>query len=342
GDVPLDQQVEHDDRHVVVHAQRERRGVGHLQALLQRFGVRDGGVHGGIGVLAWVGGVDPVHRLGHQHDLAADFQRPLCSRGVGGEVRQTRTATEDHDAALLQVPFGAARNVGFGDLTHRDGGLHPGRDAFLLQKVLQRQAVHHGAEHAHVVGPVPVHAALLQLGATEEVPAADHDRYLDAAAYHLGDLHGDGVHHVRVHADRPAAEHLATEFEQHSAIAPRARPPSVSAPAASWCIWAAARGLGTRHNRYSRSLPPRRQAWPTSNRTNRLTATPAASSSCFTVFLLSVTDGCSSSTLSLKQALTLPSTILGSARSGLPSSMAVFSAIAFSFSTTSAGTSSRV
>jgi hypothetical protein len=31
---------------------------------------------------------------------------------------------EDHDAALLQVPDRPARDVGLGDLAHRDGGLH--------------------------------------------------------------------------------------------------------------------------------------------------------------------------------------------------------------------------
>ena len=69
--------------------------------------------------------------------------------------------------------------------------LHPGLDALLLQEVLQREAVHHGAEHAHVVGAGPVHAALLQLGAAEEVAAADHHGDLHAAADHGGDLPGD-------------------------------------------------------------------------------------------------------------------------------------------------------
>ena len=49
----------------------------------------------------------------------------------------------------------------------------------LLEEVLQREGVHHGAEHAHVVGPATVHAALGQLGAAEEVAAADDDGDLD-------------------------------------------------------------------------------------------------------------------------------------------------------------------
>ena len=95
--------------------------------------------------------------------------------------------------------------------------LHPGLDALLLQEVLQRQAVHHRAEHAHVVGPGPVHAALLQLGAAEEVAAADDHGDLHAAADHGGDLPGDGLHDVRVDADRAAAEDLAGELQHHPA-----------------------------------------------------------------------------------------------------------------------------
>ena len=66
---------------------------------------------------------------------------------------------EDHDTALLQVPDGAARDVGLGDLPHGDGGLDARVDAVLaLQEVLQGKTVHDGAEHAHVVGAGAVHA----------------------------------------------------------------------------------------------------------------------------------------------------------------------------------------
>jgi hypothetical protein len=52
----------------------------------------------------------------------------------------------------------------------------------LDQKSCKRQAVHHRAEHAHVVGSGAVHPSLLQLRAAEEVAAADdHDRDLGAS-----------------------------------------------------------------------------------------------------------------------------------------------------------------
>src|SRR6185503_7600983 len=96
---------------------------------------------------------------------------------------------------------------------HRDRGLHPRLDALLLQEVLQSQAVHDRAEHAHVVGPVAIHAALLQLGAAEEVAAADHDRDLYAPPGGRGDLSGDALHDVVVDTYRTATEDLAGELQ---------------------------------------------------------------------------------------------------------------------------------
>ena len=135
---------------------------------------------------------------------------------------------EDHDAALLEVPDRAARDVGLGDLAHRDRGLHPGLDALLLQEVLERQAVHDGAEHAHVVGAGPVHAALLELGAAEEVAAADDDRDLDAGCARPSAIsRAIALHDVGVDADLAAAEHLTGELEQDALVRRSRAAPSV-------------------------------------------------------------------------------------------------------------------
>src|SRR6185436_2279958 len=96
--------------------------------------------------------------------------------------------------------------------------LDAGLDALLLQEVLEGQAVHDRAEHAHVVGPGAVHAAPLELRPAEAVAAADDDRDLDAAAHHVGDLAGDPVHHLGVDADPSPAEHLTGELEQDALV----------------------------------------------------------------------------------------------------------------------------
>ena len=131
---------------------------------------------------------------------------------------------EDHDAALLEVPDRATRDVGLGDLAHRDRGLHPRLDALLLQEVLEGEAVHHDAEHAHVVGPGTVHAVLLELGAAEEVAATGDDRHLGAGALDLGDLPRDPPYDVGVDADLAAAEDLAGQLQQDPLVRRHAAP----------------------------------------------------------------------------------------------------------------------
>ena len=192
------------------------------------------------------------------------------------------------------MPLGAPRNVRLGDLTHRDGGLHAGVEVvFALQEVLQRKAIHHGAEHAHVVGAGPVHAALVQFGAAEEVAATDDDGDLHAVGGDVGDLVGDGGHHVRVDADLAAAEHLTAEFEHHSS------------ERASWvnvCHANSSPVIGRRSAGAVRTGHLDRtnyQAVPTSNRLKAVTVTPASASSLPTVFFESSTEDCSVSTASL-------------------------------------------
>jgi hypothetical protein len=134
------------------------------------------------------------------------------------EVGQTHACAENDHPALFQVTAGPQRDIGFGHLAHGDGGLNPGHDALLLEEVLQREAVHHGAQHAHVVRTGAFHTALLKLSAAEEVPAADHHRDLNAAAHHFGDLPGHLGDHVGVQSHRAAAEHLPAELEQYPRV----------------------------------------------------------------------------------------------------------------------------
>jgi hypothetical protein len=80
--------------------------------------------------------------------------------------------------------------------TARGGG------AGLLEEVLQRERVHDGAEHAHVVGAPAVHAALAELRAAEEVATADDDGDLDPVDGR-GDLARDLADDVGVDAELP-------------------------------------------------------------------------------------------------------------------------------------------
>ena len=85
-------------------------------------------------------------------------------------------------------------------------------------EVLEREAVHHRAEHPHVVGAGALHAALLQLGAAEEVAPAHDDGDLHARLGDLGDLGGQCVDDVEVEPDLTATEHFTGELEEDSVV----------------------------------------------------------------------------------------------------------------------------
>ena len=204
-------------RQFVVHAQAEGGRVDDFEAALQGVLVADLGDLLGLRVDLGVGGVDAVDTvLGDEDLIGVDFECALGGHGVCGEVRKSGSGAEDDDAVLLHVPHGAAGNIGFGDLRHRDRGLHTGVDTRLFEEVLQGQAVHDGAEHAHVVGAGAVHAALGEFGSAEEVAAADDDADLDILGGG-GDLTGDCGHDVGIDADLASAEDLAGELEQNTA-----------------------------------------------------------------------------------------------------------------------------
>src|SRR2546423_342610 len=208
-----------EDQHgqLVVPAQAQRGRVDHPQPFAQRLLEGELVQLHRVRVGPEIGRVQPVHPvLAHQYDGRVDLQRPLGGHRVGGEVRHPGARAEDHYPALLQVPDRLARNVRLGHLGHRDRALYPGVDPGPLQEVLEGEAVHHGGDHAHVVRAGPVHPALLQLGAAEEVAAADHHGHLDTQPYHVGDLPGQLLYDIGVHADRAAAEHLTGQLEDHA------------------------------------------------------------------------------------------------------------------------------
>ena len=174
-DVARRLEVEDENRQLVVHAERDRRGVHHLQALLQDLQVRDLLVAGRLRVLHRIGGVDAVDLGGLEDDLRLHFHGAQRRGGVGGEVGIAGARREHHDAALFEVAHGAAANERLGHRAHLDGGEHARRHAGVLERVLQRQGVDHRGEHAHVVAGRAVHAAGAGGQAAKDVAAADHD-----------------------------------------------------------------------------------------------------------------------------------------------------------------------
>ena len=107
-------------------------------------------------------------------------------------------------------------------------------DVDLLERVLQRQRVHDGGEHAHVVGAVALDVG--RLPAAPDVAAAHDDRGLDAEVDDLGQLARDQPGGVGVDAGLGGAgsERLAGELQQDPLVAwaGRTASPVICAPPA--------------------------------------------------------------------------------------------------------------
>ena len=208
-----------------------------------------------------VGGVDAVDPvLGHQDDLGVDLVRAQRGGRVGREERVAGAGGEDDDAALLEVADRAAADVGLGDLGDRDRRLHARVDALLLERVLQRQRVEDGGEHAHVVGGGAVHARRGAGEAAEDVAGADDDRDLDAAIVDLADLARDRLHALEVGAvGEVAHQRLPRQLEQDPLEGGLASRPDPEL----------ARSAGSRRSRPSARRAPRGSARSSCRRTCR-------------------------------------------------------------------------
>ena len=110
-------------------------------------------------------------------------------------------AAEDDDAPLLHVAHRAPADEGLGHLAHLDRRQHAREDAGPLERVLQRERVDHGGEHAHVVGGDAVHALGAVGDAAEDVAAPDDRGDLDAQVVDLLDLAREVVGEVAVDAE---------------------------------------------------------------------------------------------------------------------------------------------
>ena len=118
------------------------------------------------------------------------------------------------------MPDGPAPDVGLGDGPHLNGGLDPDGDALLLAHIGHSQAVHHGGQHADVVGPGALHlAAAAVLGAAPEVAAAHHQAHLDAHVQALLNDIADAADHLEIQAGAlTAGQSLAADLQQDAFI----------------------------------------------------------------------------------------------------------------------------
>ena len=151
----------------------------------------------GVRVLPRIGVIDAVDLGGLEDDVGTHFAGAQRGGGVGGEKRIAGAGGENDHLAFVELAFGFAADEGFRDVFHFDGGLHDAAHAVVFERAFERQGVHHGGEHADVVGGGAVHAAGGGAGTAPEIPAAHDDAELQAGIHGFADFRGDAVDDFR-------------------------------------------------------------------------------------------------------------------------------------------------
>ena len=118
------------------------------------------------------------------------------------------------------MPEGPAPDERLRNLAHLDRRLHPGLDTDLLERVLQREAVDHRRQHAHLIADDAVDPPALAVHAAEDVSPADHDGDLRAHVPRAFHAPGHGRDYARVNAQPGALvlQRLSAELENDSAV----------------------------------------------------------------------------------------------------------------------------
>ena len=163
--------------------------------------------------------VDAVHARALGDDLAwISSARSVAAVSVE-KIRIGSAGGEEHDAAFFKMPDGAAADVRLGHLMHLDGGHDARGRAGIFQRVLQRQRVDHGGQHAHVVRRYAIHVHGGRRHAPKEIAAAYHQPDLNACSGHLGDLFGQASDPLRIDAEaRAAGQHFAAQLQNDALV----------------------------------------------------------------------------------------------------------------------------
>ena len=151
-------EVEHDERQIVLAAHDDRRRVHDAQVVGEHLIERQRRIANGLRILDRIRRIHAVDLRRLDQDVGADLDGAQAGRRVGREERIAGAGREDRDAPLLEVAHGAAANVVLADLVdlQRRHDAHAGTLA--LERVLHRERVDDGREHAHLIGGHAIHA----------------------------------------------------------------------------------------------------------------------------------------------------------------------------------------
>ncbi len=171
------------------------------------------------GILSGIGGVHAVHIFGKQNRVRFNFHAPEHRARIRGEIGIAGAAGKKHHFPLLQIPLGGVSGEVLGKLVHFHSGKHPRVHAHMLQHIGYRNAVHHRAQHSHVVCMASLHFIRAVFHAPPEIACANYNAYLHAHLGASGNHLTDLTQNVKIQTTALfSRQRLAADFQQHSFI----------------------------------------------------------------------------------------------------------------------------
>ena len=196
--IASDFEIKDHDRHMIVAAHGDGRGVHHGERFGKDFGIADFVVANGVGMLFGIFVVDAIDAGGLGDDFGMNFKTAEGGGGIGREIGVRRASGKDDGAAFFEVANGAAADVRFGDLMHLNGGHDAGGNAELFEGILEGQGIDDGGEHAHVVSGDAVHFVRGSGDTAKDVAATENETDLDARAGDFCDFTSERLNAFRV------------------------------------------------------------------------------------------------------------------------------------------------
>ena len=182
-----------------------------------------------------IGIVDAIDARRFQNYLRLDLHRAQSRRRVRGKVGIAGTRRKDHHALLLEVPRRAPPDEGLGHLMHFDRAHHARVAACFFERVLQREAIEHRREHAHVVARRAIDLESLLPRTAKNVAAADDHRDFDAEILNVFYFARDALDCFRVNSKIIGAGKRFARKLQDDALVDRRFPGHAFGACLLWC-----------------------------------------------------------------------------------------------------------
>ena len=135
----------------MLHCQANCRHIHNFQVLFHNFFVRQLRIKLGVFVQLRIFVVHAADFSRFHQNISADFQRSQRGRRVGGKIRIACACGKNHHSAFLKMANSSLASVTFRDSWHFNRTLDSRIHAFFFESVFQRQRVHNGRQHSHIV-----------------------------------------------------------------------------------------------------------------------------------------------------------------------------------------------